>query len=60
MEHKKYEIWEDENLVFSTNSVDAFSCAVGCNYPLGDFYYIDDCGDRIVITFSNYWFNIYK
>ena len=56
----KYQLFEDENLVYETNNNEMFSMTVAIQFPLGGFIRVDDCGDRTVITFENYWINITK
>ena len=51
---KKYELWNDEDIVYDTDNVQDFNVTVMVNYPLGDFISVYDLPDWTTINFMNY------
>ena len=57
----KYQLFNiDGHMAYEANGNELFSLIVAVQFPLGDFVRIDDCGDKIVITYTNYWIEIKK
>ena len=56
----KYQLWENDDMLYQADNSELFSFTVATQYPLGSFVRVDDFGYRIVMTFENFWINIYK
>ena len=51
---KKYELWNDEDIVYDTDNVQDFNVNIMVNYPLGGFISVYDLPDWTTIVFMNY------